>query len=92
MIGHPLEKLFIRTPSSGDLDIKLGRYTFSIPITQAKNLVANALPHPNLPKEVMLILPFKSPKSSLEKDAKLFTEEEDDLGKTINLPQEEAPS
>ena len=33
MIGHPLEKLFIRTPSSGDLDVKLGRDTFSIPIT-----------------------------------------------------------
>ena len=92
MVGHPLEKLFIRTPSSGDLDIKLGRGTFSIPITQAKNSVADALPHPDLPKEVMLILPFKSPKSSLEKDAKLFTEEEGDFGETINLPQEEVSS
>ena len=38
----------------------------------------------------MLILPFDSPKSSLEKDVKLFIEEEDDLGKTFDLPQEEA--
>jgi hypothetical protein len=40
----------------------------------------------------MLVSPFESPESSLDKDAKLFTKEEDDLGKTINLPQEEAPT
>ena len=40
----------------------------------------------------MSVLPFDSPESSLEKDAKLFIEEEDDLGETINLPEEEAPT
>jgi len=40
----------------------------------------------------MLVLPFDSPQSSIEKDAKLFIEEEDDLGETIDLPQEEAPA
>ena len=40
----------------------------------------------------MSVSPFVSPESSLEKDAKLFIEEEDDLGKTIDLPQEEAPT
>ena len=92
LIGHPLEKLFIQTPSSGDLDIKLGRDTFSIPITRAKNSVADTLPHHEPPKEVMSVSPFVSPESSLEKDAKLFIEEEDDLGETIDLPQEEAPT
>ena len=33
MIGHPLEKLFIEPPKSGDLEIKLGRDMFSVPIT-----------------------------------------------------------
>jgi hypothetical protein len=37
----------------------------------------------------MSVSPFESPKSSLEKDAKLFVEEEDELGETIDLPQEE---
>ena len=46
MIGHPLEKLFIELPTLGDLDIKLGRETFSIPITRAKNLVVESLPYP----------------------------------------------
>ena len=40
----------------------------------------------------MMVLPFDSLESSLEKNAKLFIEEEDDLGETINLPQEEAPA
>ena len=40
----------------------------------------------------MSVLPFDSPESSLEKDAKLFIEEEDDLGETIDLPTEEVPT
>ena len=92
LIGHPLEKLFSNPPKIGDLDIKLGRHVFTIPITQAKNLVVESLPYPNLPKEVMSVLPFESPESSLEKDARLFIEEEDDLGETIDLPQEKAPA
>ena len=62
MIGHPLEKLIVEPPSSGVLDVKLGRDTFSIPITQAKNSVVESLPHSNLPKEVMSVVPFDSPK------------------------------
>ena len=89
MIGHPLEKLFIEPPTLGDLDIKLGRDTFFIPITHAKNSVAESLPYSKLPEEVMLVSPFESPESALEKDAKLFIEEKDDLGETINLPKEE---
>ena len=54
--------------------------------------MTESLPYPNLPKEVMSILPFDSPESSLEKDAKLFVEEEDDLGETIDLPTEELPT
>jgi len=92
MIGHPLEKLLVEPPTSGDLDIKLGRDTFSIPITRGKNSVAESLTYPQLHEEVMSILPFESPESALEQDAKLFIEEEDELGETINLPKEEVPA
>jgi hypothetical protein len=54
--------------------------------------VAESLPYPQLPEEVMSVLPFESPESALEKDAKLFIEEKDDLGETINLPMEEVPA
>jgi len=89
MIGHPVEKLIVEAPPSGALDVKLGRDIFTIPITRAKNSVAESLPHFVLPMEVMSVLPFDSPESSLEKDATLFIEEEDDLGETIDLPTEE---
>ena len=80
LIGHPLEKLFFDQPKIGDMDIKLGRDVFTIPITRAKNSVVESLPHLNLPKEVMSVQPLDSHELSLEKDAKLFIEEEGDLG------------
>ena len=40
----------------------------------------------------MSIPPFKSPKLALEKYAKIFIQEEDNLGDTINLPKEEGPA
>jgi len=89
MIGHPLEKLLVEPPTSRDLDIKLGRDTFSIPITRAKNSVAESLPYTKPSKQVMYVSPFESPESSLEKDAKLFIQEEDDLGETKELPTQE---
>ena len=70
----------------------LVRYIFSIPITWTKNLVVEPLHYHDLPKEVMSVSPFEFLESSLKKDAKLFTEEEDDLGESIDLPMEEAPA
>jgi hypothetical protein len=52
--------------------------------------VVESLPYPQLTEEVMFVSPFESPELALEKDAKLFIEEEDDLGETIDLPKEEA--
>ena len=92
MIGHPLEKLFIESPTSWDLDIKLGRDTFSIPITQAKNSVIEFLPYSKPFEEVMAVSPFEPPESSLDKNAELFIQNEDDLGETIELPTHETPS
>jgi hypothetical protein len=89
MIGHPLEKLFVDPMEIGDLDFKLGRESFSIQVTIAKNLMTEPLPYPNLPSEVKSVVPFDSPESFLETDAKLFIEDKDDLGETIDLPKEE---
>jgi len=41
--------------------------------------------------EVEAILPVETPESSLENDAELFTEEEDDQDETIELPTHEQP-
>ena len=54
--------------------------------------MVESLPYPQLLEEVMSILPIESPESASDQDAKLFIEEEDDLGETINLPKEEVPA
>ena len=79
-------------PTLGNLDIKLGRDTFSIPITRAKNSVIELLPYSKPFVEVMTISPFEPPEASLDKDAKLFIQDEDDLGETIKLPAHATPS
>jgi len=43
LIGHLPEKLLVEPPKTGDLDIKLGRESFSIQVTRAKNSVAEPL-------------------------------------------------
>ena len=73
------------------MNIKLGRDTFSIPITRAKNSVTYSRPDLPLPKEVMPVSPFETPESSLDKDTESFIREEDKLGETIELPEDETP-
>ena len=91
LIGHPLEKLFLEARRLGTFDVKLGRETFSIPISRMKNSPAELLPEPEPVEEVMAISPFEPSESSLEKDAELFIQEEDDSGETLEIPTDERP-
>jgi hypothetical protein len=90
LIGHPMEKFFYEALDTGELSAKIGRGKFSIPFSQAKNSITEPS-CPSMPKEVMSVSPFESPESSLDKDADLFIEEEDDSGETLELPKEEVP-
>jgi len=92
LIRYPLEKLFLEAPLLGTLDVKLERETFSILISRAKNSPAGLLPQPEPVEEVMAISPFEPSESSLEQDAELFIQEEDDSGETLDIPTNERPS
>ena len=92
LIGHPLEKLFLEARRLGTFDVKLGRETFSILISRAKNSPAELLPQPELVGEVMSISPFEPSESSLEKDVELFIQEEDDQDEILELPAHERPT
>jgi hypothetical protein len=70
--------------------VKLGRETFSIPISRMKNFPAKLLPQSEPVEEVMAISPIESYESSLENDAELFIQEEDDL-ETLDLLTHERP-
>ena len=41
LIGHPIKKLFLEAPLLGTIDFKLGRETFSLPISREKILPLN---------------------------------------------------
>ena len=47
LIGHPLEKFLFGPPKIGELDVKLGKSTYAIPFTRARNSRSESLPHPN---------------------------------------------
>jgi hypothetical protein len=92
LIGHPFKKLFLEAPILGILDVELGRETFSILISQTKNSPIELLPQSEPVEEVMAISCFESSESSLEYDAELFIQEEDDLEETLDLPTHERPT
>jgi len=45
-----------------------------------------------MPEEVMSVMPFETPKTSLENDSDFFMEVEDDTGEIHELPKEEVPT
>jgi len=85
MIGHPIEKLLMDALTQGKLDVRLGKENFSVQISRA----ANSLAEPSLDSEPIMevtgILPFDSPESLLEKDAKKFIEEVDDSTEPVDI-------
>ena len=91
LIGHPVEKMFQNISSLGTLDVTLGGKDISLPILRSKDSMTEPTPQEETVDEVEAILPIETPESSLENDAKLFTEEEDDQDETIELPTHEQP-
>ena len=75
----------------GTLDVKLGGKDISLPILRSKDSMTEPTPQEEIVDEVEVILPVETPESSLENDAKLFTEEEDDQDEKIELPTHEQP-
>ena len=78
LIGHPVEKMFQNISSLGTLDVTLGGKDISLPILRSKDSMTESTPQEETIDEVEAILPVETPKSSLENDTELFTEEEDD--------------
>ena len=77
LIGHPVEKIFQNISSLGTLNVTLGGKAVSLPIL-SKDSAAEPILQEELVDEVEAIPPVETPESSLEEDAELFTQEEDD--------------
>ena len=91
LIGHPIEKMFQNISSLGTLDVTLGGKDISLPIFRSKDFMTEPTPQEEIVDEVGAILPVETTESSLEKDAELFTKEEDDQDETFELPTHEQP-
>lgn len=83
LIGHLVEKLFQNISSLETLDITLGGKDFSSLILRSKDSLAESMPQEEQVDEVRAIFPAKTPESSLDKDAELFIQEEDDQEETF---------
>jgi len=91
MIGHPIEKLLMDTPTQSKLDVRLGKETFSVQISRATNSMAEPSLGTEPIMEVTGILPFDSLESLLEKDAEKIIKEEDEPTEPIDISEFETP-
>ena len=91
LLGHPIEKLFLDVLNLGELQVSLGGKPFTLPIGQAKNSMAESVPQGPI-EEVLAVMPEDDSKPSLERDAELFIQEEDDLEEKLELPIHEKPT
>ena len=89
LIRHPIEKMFQNISPLGTLDVTLGGKDISMPIHWSKDSMTEPTPQDETVDEVEAVLPMETPESSLEWDADLFTEEEDDQDETFELPTHE---
>ena len=65
---------------------------FTFPIGQAKNSMVESVPQEGPIEEVLAVMPDDDSKPSLEKDAELFIQEEDELEEKLELPIHEKPT
>ena len=92
LIGHPVEKLFLDVSTLGKLEVSLGGRSYTLPIGQSTNSSAKPAPQEEPFKEVLAVMPIDTSKPSLEQDAELFIQEEDDFEETLELPIHEQPT
>ena len=86
LIGHPVEKFFLDVSVLGKLEVSLGRRSYTWPIGQTKNSLAEPS------EEVLVVMLDDTSIPSLEQDAELFIQEEDELEENLKLPIHEQPT
>ena len=86
LIGHPVEKLFIEVSTLGKLEVSLRGRPYTLPIGQIKNSMDEPAPQEEPSEEVLAVMLDDTSKPSLEQDAELFIQEEDELEENLKLP------
>ena len=86
LIGHPVEKFFLDVFALGKLEVSLGRRSYTWPIGQTKNSLAEPTPQEEPSDEVLAVMLDDTSIPSLEQDAELFIQEEDELEENLKPP------
>ena len=86
LIGHPVEKLFLDVSTLGKLEVSLGGGSYTLPIGQTKNSLAEPTPQEEPSEKVLVVMLDDTSKLSLEQDAELFIQEEDELEENLKPP------
>ena len=92
LIGHPVEKLFLDVSTLGKLEVSLGGRSYTLPIGQTKNSLAEPTPQEEPSEEVLAVMLDDTSKLSLEQDAKIFIQKEDELEENLKPPTHEQPT
>lgn len=66
LIGYPIEKLFFDVPRTWILDIRLGKFVYSVPISWSKNSLMEPVPESEPIEKVLAISPHDSSESLLK--------------------------
>ena len=90
LIGHPIEKLFLDVSTLGRLDVFLRAKSYSLPI--GRNSLAEPVALEEASEEVLADMLDDTSKPSLEQDAELFIQEEDELEENLKPPTHEQPT
>jgi hypothetical protein len=91
LIGHPIKKLLMDVPDSGNPSIRLGKEILFVPITRSINLVVEISPIIEPIEEVLDTNPLDSSESALEKEVEEFIHEEEDSDEVLELLEFETP-
>ena len=92
LIRHPVEKLFPDVSTLGKLEVSLGWRSYTLPIGQTKNSLAEPTPQEEPFEKVLVVMLDDTSKLSLEQDAELFIQEEDELEENLKPPIHEQPT
>lgn len=76
-IGQPWSKLLSEGSTKEQLDVRIGRKEFSIPVIWAANAIAEHPPDPNPLEQAMMTTLQEAAQPDFEEDAQFFTEEEE---------------
>lgn len=92
VIGQPWSRFLFEGSTKGDLDIKINKEQYTVPIIRAINSIAEQPPDPDPLDRINSATLQEMAQPDYEEDAQFFTEEEIESNKPFQIDKDEKPS